>query len=100
MDDAIHDGVDILSLSLGPGLSQPIYFEDAISIGSFHAFQNGVFVSAAAGNSFFPGTACNVAPWIMTVAASTIDREFSSIIYLGNSKILKVKSTITNNFCS
>lgn len=97
MDDAIHDGVDILSLSLGPGLSQPIYFEDAISIGSFHAFQKGVFVSAAAGNSFFPGTACNVAPWILTVAASTIDREFSSNIYLGNSKILKVKSTITNN---
>ncbi|RDX61851.1 Subtilisin-like protease SBT5.3, partial [Mucuna pruriens] len=92
MDDAIHDGVDILSLSLGPDLPQPIYFEDAISIGAFHAFQKGVLVSAAAGNSIFPLTACNVAPWILTVAASTIDREFSSNIYLGNSKVLKGSS--------
>ncbi|KAG4988880.1 hypothetical protein JHK82_031214 [Glycine max] len=89
MDDAIHDGVDILSLSLGPDPPQPIYFENAISVGAFHAFQKGVLVSASAGNSVFPRTACNVAPWILTVAASTIDREFSSNIYLGNSKVLK-----------
>ncbi|TKY67081.1 CO(2)-response secreted protease [Spatholobus suberectus] len=92
MDDAIHDGVDILSLSLGPDLPQPIYFEDAISIGAFHAFQNGVLVSAGAGNSIFPRTACNVAPWILTVAATTIDREFSSNIFLSNSKVLKGSS--------
>ncbi|KAI4322405.1 hypothetical protein L6164_022103 [Bauhinia variegata] len=88
-DDAIHDGVDILSLSLGPDPPQPNYFEDAISIGSFHAFQKGILVSASAGNSFLPGTASNVAPWILTVAASSIDREFNSNIYLGNSKVLK-----------
>jgi len=93
MDDAIHDGVDILSLSLGPDPPQPIYFEDAISVGAFHAFQKGILVSASAGNSVFPRTACNVAPWILTVAASTVDREFSSNIYLGNSKVLKVKFT-------
>ncbi|TKY67080.1 Subtilisin protease SBT5.3 [Spatholobus suberectus] len=92
MDDAIHDGVDILSLSLGPSPPQPIYFENAVSVGAFHAFQNGVLVSASAGNSVFPRTACNVAPWILTVAASTIDREFSSNIYLGNSKVLKGSS--------
>lgn len=97
MDDAIHDGVDILSLSLGPNPPQPIYFEDAVSLGTFHAFRKGVLVSASAGNSVFPRTACNVAPWILTVAASSIDREFSSNIYLGNSKVLKVKS-ITNPF--
>ncbi|MED6186251.1 hypothetical protein PIB30_065064 [Stylosanthes scabra] len=89
MDDAIHDGVDILSLSLGPSPPQPIYFEDAVSVGAFHAFQNSILVSASAGNSIFPGTACNVAPWILTVAASTIDRQFRSDIYLGNSKVLK-----------
>lgn len=92
MDDAIHDGVDILSLSLGPEPPQPIYFQDPISIGAFHAFQKGILVSASAGNSVFPGTACNVAPWILTVAASSIDREFNSNIYLGNSKVLKVMS--------
>ena len=92
MDDAIHDGVDILSLSLGPNPPQPSYFEDAVTVGAFHAFQKGILVSASAGNSVLPGTACNVAPWILTVAASTVDREFRSDIYLGNSKVLKVKS--------
>ncbi|TYI10058.1 hypothetical protein ES332_A09G115100v1 [Gossypium tomentosum] len=89
MDDAISDGVHILSLSLGPDPPQSIYFEDAISIGSFHAFQKGILVSCSAGNSFFPGTASNVAPWILTVAASSVDRIFISNIYLGNSRILK-----------
>ena len=90
MDDAIHDGVDILSLSLGPDPPQAIYFEDAVSIASFHAFRNGILVSASAGNSAFPKTASNVAPWILTVAASTIDRDFNTYIHLGNSKIVKV----------
>ncbi|XVF05194.1 hypothetical protein REPUB_Repub05bG0150800 [Reevesia pubescens] len=89
MDDAISDGVDILSLSLGPDPPQPIYFEDAISIGAFHAFQKGVLVSCSAGNSVFPSTATNVAPWILTVAASSVDRIFNSNIYLGNSRVLK-----------
>lgn len=90
MDDSISDGVDILSLSLGPTPPQPVYFQNAISIGAFHAFRRGILVSASAGNSAFPGTAINVAPWILTVAASTVDREFNSNIYLGNSKVLKV----------
>eukprot|EP00257_Ricinus_communis_P018873 XP_015577693.1 subtilisin-like protease SBT5.3 [Ricinus communis] len=90
MDDAINDGVDILSLSLGPDPPQPVYFGNAISVGAFHAFRKGVFVSCSAGNSFFPGTATNVAPWILTVAASSLDREFNSnVVYLGNSKVLK-----------
>lgn len=99
MDDAIHDGVDILSLSLGPNPPQPSYFQDATSIGAFHAFLKGILVSASAGNSIFPRTACNVAPWILTVAASTINREFNSNIYLGNSKVLKVKSKAQIIFC-
>lgn len=92
MDDAISDGVDILSLSFGPNPPQPSYFEDATSIAAFHAFRKGVLVSASAGNSIFPGTATNVAPWILTVAASSVDRIFNSNIYLGNSRVLKVIS--------
>ena len=90
LDDAISDGVDILSISIGPDPPQPSYFENAISIGAFHAFQRGILVSASAGNSAFQGTATNVAPWILAVAASSVDREFHSIVYLGNSKVLKV----------
>ncbi|PWA40352.1 peptidase S8, subtilisin-related protein [Artemisia annua] len=88
-DDAIHDGVDIISMSLGPLPPQPIYFEDAMSIGTFHAFEKGIVVCASGGNSFFPRTTSNVAPWILSVAASTIDREFPSYILLGNMKQLK-----------
>ncbi|XP_011088876.2 subtilisin-like protease SBT5.3 [Sesamum indicum] len=89
IDDAINDGVDVISMSLGPDPPQPIYFSDAISIGSFHAFQKGVVVSASAGNSFLPKTASNVAPWILTVAASTMDRDIQTKIYLGNSQVIQ-----------
>ncbi|XP_050213971.2 subtilisin-like serine-protease S [Mercurialis annua] len=89
MDDAIDDGVDILSISLGPNPPQPVYFENAISIGAFHGFRKGVVVACSAGNSIFPGTATNVAPWILTVAASSLDRQFHSNVYLGNSQVLK-----------
>ncbi|XP_059663380.1 subtilisin-like serine-protease S [Cornus florida] len=88
LDDAIHDGVDILSLSLGPDPPQPGYFVDAMSVGAFHAFQKGILVSTSAGNSGLPQTATNVAPWILSVAASTMDRELRSNIYLGNSKMI------------
>ncbi|KAK3016729.1 hypothetical protein RJ639_006707 [Escallonia herrerae] len=89
LDDAINDGVDIISLSLGPVPPQPNYFQDANSIGTFHAFQKGILVCASAGNSAFPSTATNVAPWILTVAASTMDRELRSNVYLGKSKLIK-----------
>ncbi|KAL0369538.1 UNVERIFIED_CONTAM: protein SUPPRESSOR OF K(+) TRANSPORT GROWTH DEFECT 1 [Sesamum angustifolium] len=101
IDDAINDGVDVISMSLGPDPPQPIYFSDAISIGSFHAFQKGVVVSASAGNSFLPKTASNVAPWILTVAASTMDRDIQTKIYLGNSQVIQgfsVNPTEMKNF--
>ncbi|CAI9778330.1 unnamed protein product [Fraxinus pennsylvanica] len=60
LDDATNDGVDIISMSPGPYPPQPIYFENAISNGSFHAFQKGIVISASTGNSFFPSTATNV----------------------------------------
>ncbi|CAK9179105.1 unnamed protein product [Ilex paraguariensis] len=89
-DDAINDGVDILSLSFGPMPPQPSFFQEVNSIGTFHAFQKGILVSASAGNSFLLRTACNVAPWILTIGASTMDRKLQSDIYLGNSKIIKL----------
>ncbi|KAJ9188403.1 hypothetical protein P3X46_003762 [Hevea brasiliensis] len=83
IDQAVADGVDVLSLSLG-GTDKPFY-SDNLAIASFGATQNGVFVSCSAGNSG-PSTSTvgNTAPWIMTVAASYTDRSFPTTVKLGN----------------
>ncbi|VFQ86277.1 unnamed protein product [Cuscuta campestris] len=87
MDAAISDGVDVLSLSLG-GFPVPMY-EDVIAIGSFRAVEHGITVVAAAGNSGpHQSSVSNVAPWITTVGASTMDRRFPAIVQLGNGKLL------------
>ncbi|VFQ59184.1 unnamed protein product [Cuscuta campestris] len=82
-DAAIADGVDIISISVSGTPRQ--FFEDPIAIGAFHAMKRGILTSAAGGNegpTF--GTVQNVAPWIFTVAASNIDRQFESEVKLGN----------------
>ncbi|KAL6563987.1 hypothetical protein OROHE_005227 [Orobanche hederae] len=83
-DDAIRDGVHIISLSLGPESPQGDYFSDAISVGSFHAVSRGIVVVASVGNEGIAGSATNIAPWIITVAAGSTDRDFTSDIVLGN----------------
>lgn len=89
-DDAIADGVDIISVSLG--FPFPLdYFEDPIAIGSFHAMKYGILTSNSAGNSGpFPATVSNFAPWSLTVAASTIDRKFIAQVALGNGDVYTV----------
>ena len=88
-DAAIHDGVDILSVSAA--FISRDYFLDSIAIGSFHAVQNGIVVVCSGGNEGPTlGSVKNTAPWIINVAASTIDRDFPSNVMLGNNKLLKV----------
>ncbi|XAR72639.1 Cucumisin [Bertholletia excelsa] len=95
-DDAIADGVDIISVSLGSDWPSP-YFEDPIAIGSFHAMRYGILTSASAGNSGpLPVTVSNFAPWTFTVAASTIDRKFVAQVVLGNGHVFTGLSI--NNF--
>ncbi|KAI9104298.1 hypothetical protein K1719_022870 [Acacia pycnantha] len=91
-DDAIHDGVHILSLSIGPEAPQGDYFSDAISVGSFHAASHGVLVVSSAGNIGNPGSATNLAPWMITVGASSTDRDFISDVRLGNGVNIKGES--------
>ncbi|KAG8655052.1 hypothetical protein MANES_05G206800v8 [Manihot esculenta] len=87
-DAAISDGVNVLSVSLGGDPAD--FFEDSIAIGSFHASKKGIVVVASAGNSGpAPGTVSNVAPWMITVGASTTDREFTNYVGLGNRRHLK-----------
>ncbi|CAL5384660.1 unnamed protein product [Camellia sinensis] len=90
-DDAISDGVDVISLSLGssPELASE-FSSDPIAIGAFHAVENGITVVCSAGNyGPEPGTVVNVAPWILTVGATSIDRDFESNVVLGNNKVIK-----------
>ncbi|XP_062223635.1 subtilisin-like protease SBT3.8 [Phragmites australis] len=76
IDDAIHDGVDVLSLSLS-GVEN--------SFGALHAVQKGISVVYSAGNNGpTPQVVWNTAPWVITVAASKIDRSFPTVITLGN----------------
>ncbi|PRQ55932.1 putative tripeptidyl-peptidase II [Rosa chinensis] len=88
IDDAIRDGVDMISISIGmSSLFQPDYLSDPIAIGTFHAEQMGVMVICSGGNDGpDPYTVVNTAPWIFTVAASNIDRDFQSTVVLGNGK--------------
>ncbi|KAF5740889.1 CO(2)-response secreted protease [Tripterygium wilfordii] len=89
-DDAIADGVDILSLSLGSAIGTIEFKSDPIAIGAFHAVANGITVVCSAGNEGpSSGSVVNDAPWILTVAASTIDRDFESDVVLGDKTVLK-----------
>ncbi|MED6136407.1 hypothetical protein PIB30_055906 [Stylosanthes scabra] len=87
MDKAVADGVNVLSISLGGAVSS--YSHDSISIAAFGAMEAGVFISCSAGNAGpSPASLANVSPWITTVGASTMDRDFPAQVKLGNGKNL------------
>ncbi|KAK9156404.1 hypothetical protein Sjap_003884 [Stephania japonica] len=91
IEAAIHDGADVLSMSIGG--SPEDYLSDPIALGSFHAIQKGIVVVGSAGNDGpAPETASNLAPWILTVGASTIDRSFTTYVALGSKKHFKGES--------
>ncbi|XP_055804956.1 subtilisin-like protease SBT1.7 [Solanum dulcamara] len=85
MDKAIDDKVDVLSLSLGGGALD--YYSDIIAIGAFAAMEKGILISCSAGNAG-PNqfSLSNQAPWITTVGAGTIDRDFPAFVSLGDGK--------------
>ncbi|XP_059634063.1 subtilisin-like protease SBT4.14 isoform X2 [Cornus florida] len=84
IEAAISDGVDILSMSLG-AQSKDLLTVDGVA--SFLAMRAGVITVASAGNDGpTPSTVKNHAPWILTVAATGMDRQFRSKVVLGNGK--------------
>jgi subtilisin family serine protease len=85
IDDAINDGVDVLSLSLR--------FIDEEIPGTLHAVARGITVVFAAGKEGPDAkTVSNVSPWVLTVAASTIDRSFPTMMTLGNNEKVVVST--------
>ncbi|PNY15135.1 cucumisin-like protein, partial [Trifolium pratense] len=95
-NDAIADGVDIISVSVGGKINENIYMEDGLTIGSFHAMQHGILTVFAGGNSGpNRSSIMNVSPWAMSVAASTIDRKFVTKVKLGNNRIYEGTSLNT-----
>ncbi|XVF46603.1 hypothetical protein PTKIN_Ptkin03bG0040600 [Pterospermum kingtungense] len=97
-DDAIADGVDMITLSMG-GIGPIDLFSDVIAIGSFHAMEKGILTLNSVGNS--GGAAfglTSVAPWMLSVAASTTDRKFIDKVVLGNGQTLTGLSV--NTFAS
>lgn len=89
---AVKDGVDILSLSVGPN-SPPTTtrttFLNPFDATLLSAVKAGVFVAQAAGNGGpFPKTMVSYSPWIASVAAAVDDRQYKNYLTLGNGKIL------------
>ncbi|KAF7006649.1 hypothetical protein CFC21_021674 [Triticum aestivum] len=86
LDAAIKDGVDVLSLSLS-SLTGVSFNKDPIAIGAFSAISNGIIVVCSAGNKGpTPRSVSNTAPWLLTVAAGSVDRRFDAGVHLGNGK--------------
>ncbi|GJN38798.1 hypothetical protein PR202_gb27872 [Eleusine coracana subsp. coracana] len=83
---AIRDGVHVISASVGGDAFD--YLEDAVAIGSLHAVKARITVVCSASNSGpDPGTVTNVAPWILTVAASSMDREFTAYAVFNHTRV-------------
>ncbi|CAA7032245.1 unnamed protein product [Microthlaspi erraticum] len=95
-DDAIADGVDIITISIGDIDVYP-FETDPIVIGAFHAMSKGILTVNAAGNTGpYTASITSLAPWMLTVAASTTNRAFVNKVVLGDGKTLVGNSV--NNF--
>ncbi|CAA0830248.1 Subtilase family protein [Striga hermonthica] len=82
-EKAVKDGVDIITVPFEFPDSE--YQQNPIVIGAFAAMDRGISVIASAGNSGpFERTVLNVAPWVTTVGAGTMDRRFAADLVANN----------------
>uniref|UniRef100_A0A7N1A2X9 Uncharacterized protein n=1 Tax=Kalanchoe fedtschenkoi TaxID=63787 RepID=A0A7N1A2X9_KALFE len=90
-DDAIADGVDIITLPIG-GVRDGLV-KDVIAIGAFHAMAKGIVTVNSAGDSGpLSTTIHHQAPWFISVGASNTDRVFIDKVVLGDGKTLTGRS--------
>ncbi|XP_010483539.1 PREDICTED: subtilisin-like protease SBT4.4 [Camelina sativa] len=94
-DDAIADGVDVITISIVLD-NIPTFNQDPIAIGGFHAMAKGILTVNAAGNDGPKiSTVTSTAPWVFSVAASVTNRAFLAKVVLGDGKILVGRSVNT-----
>ncbi|KAL4280135.1 hypothetical protein GQ457_03G030200 [Hibiscus cannabinus] len=99
IDQAITDGVDVLSMSFAMG--QYALYEDPIAIATFAAIEKNIFVSTSAGNDGpYLGAVDNGFPWVLTVAAGTVDRTLGASLRLGTDVIVNGEVLYSGNFSS
>lgn len=89
VDQAVEDGVDVISMSLGFGFDSSL---SPVELAALYANGAGIAFVASAGNSG-PNeeTIASPArvPWTLSVAAATHDTVYEGKIKLGNGKTLK-----------
>ncbi|XP_022881111.1 subtilisin-like protease SBT2.5 isoform X2 [Olea europaea var. sylvestris] len=91
VDQAVEDGVDVLSLSIGPARvpSGPSAFLNVLELELLFATKAGVLVVQAAGNGGPSSSSIlSFSPWITSVAASITDRRYNNSIILGDGQRL------------
>ncbi|KAG6409257.1 hypothetical protein SASPL_132292 [Salvia splendens] len=88
MDQAVADGVDIISVSISSRAEN--LYESPFAIASFGAREKGIMVCTSAGNRGTRGvrTIFKGVPWAMVVASGTVDRWFAGTLTLGNGKTI------------
>jgi subtilisin family serine protease len=80
VNQAILDDVDVINFSISGGASP---YADPVSLAFLDAYEAGIFVAASAGNSGpTPNTVDHREPWTTTVAASSSNRQFESVLTL------------------
>ncbi|MCR2817970.1 S8 family serine peptidase [Microbacterium sp. zg.Y1090] len=96
VEQTILDGVDVINYSISGSAS---VYTDAVGLAFLDAYAAGIAVHASAGNSG-PGasTANHAGPWLTTVAASTLDRAFTTTLELSSTDggtLTKSGATVT-----
>ncbi|KAK9135968.1 hypothetical protein Syun_015298 [Stephania yunnanensis] len=96
--DVFGHGSDTSSTAAGSHVIGAEYF-DPISLGAFAAIEKGIFVACSAANRGPDAyTTTNGAPWITTVGAGTLDRDYAALVTLGEGTItFKGKSVYPEN---
>ncbi|XVE70103.1 hypothetical protein DITRI_Ditri10aG0044600 [Diplodiscus trichospermus] len=99
IDQAISDGVDVISMSVG--IDELELYEDPVAIATFAAIEKNIFVSTSAGNEG-PSleTLHNGTPWVLTVAAGTMDRDFGATLRFGSKGSVNGPTLYVGNFSS